>query len=88
MAELDEILSAIGEVGQKVEDLGARVTALEEVATEPDEIKEDIKEDVKEDVKEEVAVENAECGNKKEEEIKKSSADVDEVAKLQQRILM
>ena len=84
MAELDEILSAIGEVGKKVEDLGARVTALEEVATEP----EDVKEDIKEDVKEEVAVENAGCGDKKEEEIKKSSADVDEVAKLQQRILM
>ena len=100
MAELDEILSAIGEVGQKVEDLGARVTALEEVATEP----EDVKEDVKEDIKEGVAVEDAACDNKKEEEVKKysdekeevkkysaeikSSADVDEVAKLQQRILM
>ena len=80
MAELDEILSAIGEVGKKVDGLDARVTALEEVATEP--------EDIKEDIKEEVAVENAECGDKKEEEIKKSSADVDEVAKLQQRILM
>ena len=88
MAELDEILSAIGEVGKKVEDLGARVTALEEVATEPEDVKEEIKEEVKEDVKEEVAVENAECVDKKEEEIKKSSADVDEVAKLQQRILM
>ena len=43
MAELDEILSAIGEVGKKVEDLGARVTALEEVATEPDEVKEDVR---------------------------------------------
>lgn len=79
MAELEEILSAIGEVGKKVEDLGERVTALEEVATEP----EDVKEDVKEEVKEEVAVENAECGDKKEE-IKKSSEDI---AKLQQRIL-
>ena len=100
MAELDEILSAIGEVGQKVEDLGARVTALEEVATEP----EDVKEDVKEEIKEGVAVEDAACEDKKEEEVKKysdekeevkkysaeikSSADVDEVAKLQQRILM
>ena len=80
MAELDEILSAIGEVGKKVDGLDARVTALEEVATEP--------EDVKEDVKEEVVVENAECGDKKEEEVKKSSADIDDVAKLQQRILM
>ena len=88
MAELDEILSAIGEVGQKVEDLGARVTALEEVATKPEDVKEDVKEDIKEEVKEEVAVENAGCGDKNEEEIKKSSADVDEVAKLQQRILM
>ena len=88
MAELDEILSAIGEVGKKVEDLGARVTALEEVATEPEDAKEDIKEDVKEEIKEEVITEAAECGDKKEEEIKKSSADVDEVAKLQQRILM
>lgn len=79
MAELEEILGAIGEVGKKVEDLGARVTALEEVATEP----EDVKEDVKEEVKEEVAVENADCGDKKEE-IKKSSEDI---AKLQQRIL-
>lgn len=89
MAELDEILSAIGEVGKKVEDLGERVTALEEVATEPEDVKEDIKEDIKEDVeenvKEEVAVENAECGKKKEEDIKKSSEDI---AKLQQRILM
>ena len=80
MAELEEILGAIGEVGKKVEDLGARVTALEEVATEPDEVKEDVKEEVKEEVK----VEDAECGDKKEEEIKKSS---DEIAKLQQRIL-
>ena len=93
MAELDEILSAIGEVGKKVEDLGERVTALEEVATEPEEVKEDIKEDIKEDVKEEVAVENAECADKKEE-IKKSSDDIaikkssDDIAKLQQRILM
>lgn len=83
MAELDEILSAIGEVGKKVEDLGERVTALEEVATEPEDVEEEIKEDIKEDVKEEVAVENAECTDKKEE-IKKSS---DEIAKLQQRIL-
>ena len=80
MAELEEILGAIGEVGKKVDDLGARVTALEEVATEPDEVKEDIKEDVKEEVK----VEDADCGDKKEEEIKKSS---NEIAKLQQRIL-
>ena len=80
MAELEEILGAIGEVGKKVEDLGARVTALEEVATEPDEVKEEIKEEVKEEVK----VEDAECGDEKEEEIKKSS---DEIAKLQQRIL-
>lgn len=80
MAELEEILGAIGEVGKKVEDLGARVTALEEVATEPEEVKEEIKEEVKEEVK----VEDAECGDKKEEEIKKSS---DEIAKLQQRIL-
>lgn len=80
MAELEEILGAIGEVGKKVEDLGARVTALEEVATEPEEVKEEIKEDVKDEVK----VEDAECGDKKEEEIKKSS---DEIAKLQQRIL-
>lgn len=90
MAELDEILNAIGEVGKKVEDLGERVTALEEVATEP----EDVKEDIKEEVKEEVAVENAECVDKKEEDIKKSSDDVaikkssDDIAKLQQRILM
>ena len=88
MAELDEILSAIGEVGKKVDGLDARVTALEEVATEPEEVKEDIKEDVKEEVKEDVKVENAECGDKKEEEIKKSSADIDDVTKLQQRILM
>ena len=81
MAELEEILGAIGEVGKKVDDLGARVTALEEVATEP----EDVKEDVKEEVKDEVKVEDAECGDKKEEEIKKSSEDI---AKLQQRILM
>lgn len=81
MAELEEILGAIGEVGKKVDDLGARVTALEEVATEPEEVKEEIKEEVKE----EVAVENAEFGDKKEEEIKKSS---DDIAKLQQRILM
>ena len=84
MAELDEILSAIGEVGKKVDGLETRVTALEEVATEPKEVKEDIKEDVKEDVK----VENVGCGDKKEEEIKKSSADADNIAKLQQRILM
>ena len=90
MAELEEILNAIGEVGKKVEDLGERVTALEEVATEP----EDVKEDIKEDVKEEVAVENAECVDKKEEDIKKSSDDIaikkssEEIAKLQQRILM
>ena len=76
MAELEEILGAIGEVGKKVEDLGARVTALEEVATEPEE--------VKEEAKEEVVVEDASCGDKKEEEIKKSS---NEIAKLQQRIL-
>ena len=92
MAELDEILNAIGEVGKKVEDLGERVTALEEVATEPEDVKEDIKEDVKEDVKEEVAVENAECGDRKEEDIKKSSEEIkkssDDIAKLQQRILM
>lgn len=94
MAELEEILSAIGEVGKKVEDLGERVTALEEVATEPEDVKEDIKEDVKEDIKEEVAVENAECVDKKEEDIKKSSDDIaikkssDEIAKLQQRILI
>ena len=87
MAELDEILSAIGEVGKKVDGLETRVTALEEVATEPKEVKEDIKEDVKE----EVAVENAECGDKKEEEIKKSSEEIKssaDIAKLQQRILM
>lgn len=84
MAELEEILGAIGEVGKKVEDLGARVTALEEVATEPEEVKEEIKEEIKEDAKEEVKVEDASCGDKKEEEIKKSS---DEIAKLQQRIL-
>ena len=80
MAELEEILGAIGEVGKKVDDLGARVTALEEVATEPDEVKEEIKEEVKDEVK----VEDADCGDKKEEEIKKSS---NEIAKLQQRIL-
>ena len=80
MAELEEILGAIGEVGKKVEDLGARVTALEEVATEPEEVKEEIKEEVKHEVK----VEDASCGDKKEEEIKKSS---NEIAKLQQRIL-
>ena len=85
MAELDEILSAIGEVGKKVDGLETRVTALEEVATEPKEVKEDIKEDVKEDIKEEVMLEDATCGDKKEEEIKKSS---DDIAKLQQRILM
>ena len=89
MAELEEILGAIGEVGKKVEDLGARVTALEEVATEPEDVKEDVKEEVKEEikeeeVKEEVKVEDAVCGDKKEEEIKKSS---NEIAKLQQRIL-
>lgn len=84
MAELEEILGAIGEVGKKVEDLGARVTALEEVATEPEEVKEEIKEEIKEDANEEVKVEDASCGDKKEEEIKKSS---DEIAKLQQRIL-
>lgn len=91
MAELDEILSAIGEVGKKVEDLGERVTALEEVATEPEDVKEDIKEGIKEDVKEDVAVENAECVDKKEEDIKKSSNEIkssEEIAKLQQRILM
>ena len=96
MAELEEILGAIGEVGKKVDDLGARVTALEEVATEPEEVKEEIKEDVKEEIKEEVAVENAECSDKKEE-IKKSSNEIkssaeikssDEIAKLQQRILL
>ena len=89
MAELEKILSAIGEVGKKVEDLGARVTALEEVATEPEnvkeEIKEEAKEEAKEEVKEEVAAEASSCGDKKEEEIKKSS---DEITKLQQRILM
>lgn len=84
MAELEEILGAIGEVGKKVEDLGARVTALEEVATEPEEVKEDIKEEIKEEAKEDVVVEDADCGDKKEEEIKKSS---NEIAKLQQRIL-
>ena len=84
MAELEEILGAIGEVGKKVEDLGARVTALEEVATEPEEVKEEIKEEIKEEAKEEVKVEDADCGDKKEEEIKKSS---NEIAKLQQRIL-
>ena len=86
MAELEEILGAIGEVGKKVEDLGARVTALEEVATEPEDVKEEVKEEIKEEeVKEEVKVEDAVCGDKKEEEeIKKSS---NEIAKLQQRIL-
>ena len=74
MAELEEILGAIGEVGKKVDDLGARVTALEEVATEPEEVKEEIKEEVKDEVK----VEDASCDDKKEEEIKKSS---DEIAK-------
>ena len=89
MAELDEILSAIGEVGKKVDGLETRVTALEEVATKPEDVKEDIKEDVKEEVMlEDVKAENVGCGDKKEEEIKKSSADVNEVAKLQQRILM
>ena len=91
MAELDEILNAIGEVGQKVEDLGARVTALEEVATEPEDVKEDVKEDIKEDIKEEakeeIVAEDKVCDDRKEE-IKKSSADVDDIAKLQQRILM
>ena len=91
MAELDDILNAIGEVGKKVEDLGARVTALEEVATEPKEVKEDVKEDIKEDVreqaKEEIVAEDKVCDDRKEE-IKKSSADVDDIAKLQQRILM
>ena len=84
MAELEEILGAIGEVGKKVEDLGARVTALEEVATEPEEVKEEVKEEIKEEAKEEVKVEDASCDDKKEEEIKKSS---NEIAKLQQRIL-
>lgn len=95
MAELDDILNAIGEVGKKVEDLGERVTALEEVATEPEEVKEDIKEEVKEevkeDVKEEVVAEDKVCDNGKEE-IKKSSEEIkkssDDIAKLQQRILM
>lgn len=95
MAELDDILNAIGEVGKKVEDLGERVTALEEVATEPEDVKEDIKEevkeDVKEDVKEEVVAEDKVCDDKKEE-IKKSSEEIkkssDDIAKLQQRILM
>ena len=90
MAELEEILNAIGEVGKKVEDLGERVTALEEVATEPKEVKEDIKEEIKEEAreeaKEEVAIEAAECGDKKEE-IKKDKSS-DDIAKLQQRILM
>lgn len=91
MAELEEILSAIGEVGKKVEDLGERVTALEEVATEPEDVKEDVKEEIKEEVKE-VKVEDADCSDKKEE-IKKSSDDIaikkssDDIAKLQQRIL-
>ena len=95
MAELEEILNAIGEVGKKVEDLGARVTALEEVATKP----EDVKEDIKEDIKEEVVAEDKVCDNEKEE-IKKSSEEIkssddiaikkssDDIAKLQQRILM
>ena len=91
MAELDDILNAIGEVGKKVDGLEARVTALEEVATEPEKVKEDIKEDIrediKEDVKEEIVAEDKVCDDRKEE-IKKSSADVDDVAKLQQRILM
>ena len=91
MAELDEILNAIGEVGKKVDGLEARVTALEEVATEPEDVKEDIKEEIKEEAreeaKEEVMTEASRCGDEKEE-IKKSSADVDDVAKLQQRILM
>lgn len=91
MAELDDILNAIGEVGKKVEDLGERVTALEEVATEPEDVKEDIKEEVKEDVKEEVVAEDKVCDDKKEE-IKKSSEEIkkssDDIAKLQQRILM
>lgn len=91
MAELDDILNAIGEVGKKVEDLGERVTALEEVATEPEDVKEDIKEDIKEDVKEEVVAEDKVCDDKKEE-IKKSSEEIkkssDDIAKLQQRILM
>lgn len=94
MAELDEILSAIGEVGKKVDGLEARVTALEEVATEPEDVKEDVKEEIKEEIKEDVK-EASNCGDKKEEEIKKSSeeikkssADIDDIAKLQQRILM
>lgn len=86
MAELDEILNAIGEVGKKVEDLGERVTALEEVATEPKDVKEEIKEDIKEDAKEEVAIEAARCDDKKEE-IKENKSS-DDIAKLQQRILM
>ena len=89
MAELEEILSAIGEVGKKVEDLGERVTALEEVATEPKDVKEDVREDIKEEIREEVVAEDKACGDKKEEikEIK-SSEDINEIAKLQQRILM
>ena len=71
MAELEKILSAIDEVGKKVEDLGARVTALEEVATEPEDVKEDVKEEIKE-----VMVEDADCSDKKEEEIKKSSEEI------------
>lgn len=89
MAELEEILNAIGEVGKKVEDLGERVTALEEVATEPKEVKEEPKEEVKEDVKEEIVAEDKVCGDKKEEIKETKSSDAsDEVAKLQQRILM
>lgn len=81
MAELEEILGAIVEVGKKVEDLRERVTALEEVATEPEEVKEEIKEEVKDEVK----AEDAGCGDKKEE-IKKDKSS-EEIAKLQQRIL-
>ena len=88
MAELDEILNAIGEVGKKVDGLETRVTALEEVATEPKEVKEEIKEELKDEAKEEAKVEASVCGDKKEEEIKKSSADVDNIAMLQQRILI
>ena len=86
MAELEEILSAIGEVGKKVEDLGERVTALEEVATKPEDVKEDVKEDIKEDVKEEIVAEDKACSDKKEE-IKETKSS-DDIAKLQQRILM
>ena len=94
MAELDEILSAIGEVGKKVDGLETRVTALEEVATEPKDVKEDIKEDIKEEIKEDVKEDVKEasgCGDKKEEDIKKSSEEIkssEDIAKLQQRILM